>query len=136
MTRLAALLALLPGVAAAESAPPVLDAGTVFQMLGSLALVLGAIIALAWLLRRIGSGPAGSAGLLKVIGSAAVGQKERVVVVEVADTWLVLGVAPGQVSALHTLPRQELGGVSTQQAAAPFAQWLKRAVAKHEKTNA
>jgi len=32
------------------------------------------------------------------------GQRERVVIVEVAGTWLVLGVAPGQVSKLHELP--------------------------------
>ncbi|MNN99031.1 Flagellar protein FliO [compost metagenome] len=32
------------------------------------------------------------------------GPRERVVIVEVADTWLVLGVAPGQVSKLHELP--------------------------------
>ena len=35
-----------------------------------------------------------------------VGQRERVVVVEVGGSWLVLGVAPGQVRALHTLPAQ------------------------------
>jgi flagellar protein FliO/FliZ len=34
-----------------------------------------------------------------------VGPKERVVVVEVGETWLVVGVAPGQVTALHNMPR-------------------------------
>jgi flagellar protein FliO/FliZ len=37
-----------------------------------------------------------------------VGQRERVVVVEIGDDWLVLGVAAGQVRALHTLPAQTL----------------------------
>ena len=32
---------------------------------------------------------------------------ERLVVVEVGDTWLLLGVGGGQVSTLHTLPRPE-----------------------------
>lgn len=137
MKRLAAYLALTPAAAmAAEGAPPAFDAGTIFQMLGSLALVLGLIIALAWLLRRLGNGPGGSSGLLRVVGSTAVGQKERVVVVELADTWLVLGVAPGQVSALYSLPRQEAAAQAKPEAPAPFAQWLKQAVAKHDQDRA
>jgi flagellar protein FliO/FliZ len=30
--------------------------------------------------------------------------KERVAVVEIGDTWLVLGAAPGNVRLLHTMP--------------------------------
>jgi flagellar protein FliO/FliZ len=30
------------------------------------------------------------------------------VLVEVNDTWLVVGVAPGQVNALHTMPKGQL----------------------------
>jgi flagellar protein FliO/FliZ len=35
-----------------------------------------------------------------------VGQRERVVVVEVGATWLVLGVTSNQVNTLHSLPAQ------------------------------
>lgn len=133
MIRLAALFGAFPALAhAAETAAPMLDGGTVLQMLASLALVLGAIVALAWLLRRLGQGPGGNTGLLRVIGSASVGQKERVVVVEVSDVWLVLGVAPGQVAPLYTLPRQEHAAAKTGPAAPPFAMWLQRAMGKHE----
>ena len=134
MIRLAALFGAFPALArAADSAAPVLDTGTILQMLASLALVLGAIVALAWVLRRLGQGPAGNTGLLRVISSTAVGQKERVVVVEVSDVWLVLGVAPGQVAPLYTLPRQESANAGTPaQTAPPFAQWLQRAMGKHE----
>jgi len=37
-----------------------------------------------------------------------VGQRERVVVVEIGESWLVLGVAAGQVRALHTMPAGKL----------------------------
>ena len=53
-----------------------------------------------------------------------VGARERVVLVEVEGTWLVLGVAQGRVSLLHSLPRGTLP-----EAAAPhlrFAQLLQR----------
>jgi flagellar protein FliO/FliZ len=41
---------------------------------------------------------------VKTIGGASLGGKERVAVVEIGDTWLVLGAAPGNVRLLHTMP--------------------------------
>ncbi len=41
---------------------------------------------------------------MKTIGGASLGGKERVAVVEIGDTWLVLGAAPGNVRLLHTMP--------------------------------
>jgi flagellar protein FliO/FliZ len=70
-------------------------------------------------------------GVVRVRGGIAVGQRERVVVVEVRDTWLVLGVAPGTVRALHSLPRPPeaaSGGGADRGADAPFARWLSRAL--------
>jgi len=100
-----------------------------------LMLVLGLIVAAGWFAKRFKIGPA-SSGLVKVISGAAVGQRERVVVVEVGDTWMVLGVAPGRVNALHTMPR---GTISALPAPAPthpmavpagFAGWLKQTMEK------
>jgi flagellar protein FliO/FliZ len=100
------------GVQAADSTrpaytpPSVLTLESVLQVVFSLLLVLGIVALVAWLLKRV-SLPQQSAGRqLKVISNLAVGQRERVVVVEIQETWLVLGVAPGQVQTLHTLPRQ------------------------------
>jgi len=44
----------------------------------------------------------GAQGAVKVVGTTAVGARERVVVVEVDDTWLLLGVGGGNVRLLHT----------------------------------
>jgi flagellar protein FliO/FliZ len=71
-------------------------------------LVLGLIFLCAWLARRFGLQRFGGAQVVKVISSSMVGQRERVVVVEVGSTWLVLGVTAHQVSSLHTLPAQAL----------------------------
>jgi flagellar protein FliO/FliZ len=110
--------------AEAPPPPPVLSATAVMQLIASLALVLAVIGALAWLMKRFGNLPSGRGGLLRVVASAAVGQKERVVLLEIGDTWLVLGVAPGQVATLHSLPRGELPAPPAP--AASFAQWLQR----------
>ena len=78
---------------------------SLLQVVLALALVLGAIVLFAWLMRRFVPGQAGAGGLLKVIGGVMVGPKERVVVVEVGDTWLLLGVAASGVTLLHSMAK-------------------------------
>ncbi|WP_176049210.1 flagellar biosynthetic protein FliO [Burkholderia sp. BCC1644] len=86
------------------SAAPSLGFGAVLQTLVGLAVVIGLVFACAWLARRFGFQPARRGGPLKVVSSVAVGTKESATIVEIGDTWLVLGVAPGNVRLLHTLP--------------------------------
>ncbi len=91
--------------AAAAEPPAVSTGGALFQGLFGLLIVLGALALFFWFLRRFSPGQSGAQGVVKVIGGVMVGPRERVVVVEVGDTWLLLGVAGGQVNNLHTLPR-------------------------------
>ncbi|TAN48056.1 MAG: flagellar biosynthetic protein FliO [Methylococcaceae bacterium] len=87
--------------------PPAVSSGSIVQIIFSLLLVLAAIVLVAWLLKRMNVAQQGQGKLLKVLGSVAVGQRERVVLVEVNDTWLVVGVGPGQIRTLHTLQKME-----------------------------
>ncbi|MEA3250458.1 MAG: flagellar biosynthetic protein FliO [Pseudomonadota bacterium] len=77
-------------------------------VLGKTALALGLVIAVifacSYLLRRINAARGRGDRHLKVVTSTAIGQRERVVIVEVEGTWLVLGVGGGQVNRLHELP--------------------------------
>lgn len=101
-------------------------AGGLVQTLFGLAIVLALIWGAAWLLRRLNVGAPSAGSAIRVLASQALGQRERVVLVEVADQWLVLGVAPGRVSALSTLPKGTLPtAMST--TSAPFASLLARA---------
>lgn len=88
----------------AGTAVPALGVGAVLQTIVGLLVVIGLVFACAWLARRFGLQPANRGGLVKTIGGASLGGKERVAVVEVGDTWLVLGTAPGNVRLLHTMP--------------------------------
>lgn len=101
--------AVLPTVAT-TTAEPVRSFGAagLLQAGFGLAMVLALIFLCAWAARRFGLQQPGGGRLLKVVASAMVGQRERVVVVEIGGTWLVLGVAAGQVRALHTLPAEKL----------------------------
>lgn len=92
--------ALMPGWAWA--APD--TAGSLFTVLLSLGLILGGFIAVAWFARRFLPGM-GTQGAVKVVSSTSVGSRERVVLIEVEDTRLLLGVGGGNVRLLHTLPR-------------------------------
>ncbi|HCJ51153.1 MAG: flagellar biosynthetic protein FliO [Gallionellaceae bacterium CG1_02_56_997] len=96
----------LEGTRPAYTPPPVaVTSGSVAQILFSLLLVLAAIVAVAWLLKRMNLTQQGTGNLLKVVGSVPIGQRERVVLVEINDTWLVVGVGPGQIRTLHTLEK-------------------------------
>jgi len=121
--------------AAAQSTSAALpsSSGSVFTMLLGLTAVLALLAAVAWLVKRFGlsQGLAGNAAA-KVVGGVSVGTRERVMVIEVGEQWIVVGVAPGRVNALSTMPRQTL-------AAAPagasgngpaFATWLKHTMDK------
>ena len=103
-------LAFAAEVARAPYVPPPapVSSGSVIQVIVSLLLVLAAVLVVGWVLKRLHLPQQGAGNLLKVISGVSVGQRERVVLVEVNDTWLVLGVAPGQVRTLHTLPKGDL----------------------------
>ncbi|SAK92401.1 flagellar biosynthetic protein FliO [Caballeronia ptereochthonis] len=100
----------------AGSAVPSLGFGAVLQTLLGLVVVIGFVFSCAWLARKFGFQGGRRSGLVKVVGGASLGHKERVAVVEVGDTWLVLGAGPGNVRLLHTMPAgsAEVEGVGAQ----------------------
>ena len=87
--------------------PSVVSTGGMIKITLSLLLVLAAIVAVAWLLKRMNVAQQGRGNLLKVISSVAVGQRERIVLIEINETWLLVGVGPGQIRTLHTLAKDD-----------------------------
>jgi flagellar protein FliO/FliZ len=132
-----------PLLAAAETArpaytpppPSAVSSGSVMQIIFSLILVLAAVAVVAWIMKRINLPQHGAASLLKVISGVAVGPRERVVLMEVNDTWLIVGVAPGQVRTLHTMPKGVIpsgsGNISSPgMPDGKFQMWLKQMMEK------
>lgn len=121
-----------PAIAFAATAPGIAPSpvfGGFIQVVLALLLVLAAIAGSAWLLRRFGPTQIGSGGALRVLGGVMVGQRERLMLVEVGDTWLIVGVAPGRVTAVHSMPRpaQSEQQVQAMVQQPKFAEWLKAA---------
>jgi flagellar protein FliO/FliZ len=126
--------ALLPVYGIANAAEPG-SAGSMLQVLPGLGVVLGLIAVCAWVAKRIGPGRIAGGQAIKFVASQSVGSRERVVIVEVNQQWLVLGVAPGRVSTLSQMDKPEApaetnAGTPNQFAKPPFAAWLEKALSK------
>lgn len=108
----AALLALgaCPLAALAQTqAPAAADTGpSLMPMLSALVLVLALIPASMWLLKRLGAGSNAPGAGMKVISQLTLGPRERLVVVEAGDRWLLLGVTASSVNRVGTLAKGEL----------------------------
>ena len=137
---LAALL-LSPSLWAAEAAPG--PAASLLRTMLGLIVVLAIMAAIAWFMKRVGPvARGGNAQALRIVGGVSVGSREKVVVLEVAGRWLVVGVAPGQVNAIadleamETLPAETGADPLTPGAQAlaakgqAFAGWLRKALDK------
>jgi len=130
------LLLFLPLAAAAAeegSAPKVKFGEQLVQVMGGLALVLVLVVVLAWLARRLNQSRFTGADRLRLVGGISLGARERIVVVEVDDVQLVVGVAPGRVQTLHVLERPLQEQVPDEAKGEGFSGRLARIMGKEEK---
>lgn len=129
----APLPAMPPG--APMTMAPTASSGSLLQTIFALMFVLALLIALAWAMKRYGPKALGGNSKMRVISSLNLGGRERIVLIEVADQWIVVGASPGRINALATLPRQEgdlptLSSTQNGPAAANFSEWLKQTIEK------
>ena len=68
-----------------------------------LVLVLLAIGVTAWLMRQFFRIQPGVHGQLRILSGVSMGPRERVVLLQVGETQLLVGVAPGRIQTLHVL---------------------------------
>lgn len=122
----AGTLASQPLVAASSPTP----VSSLLQVILGLAVVLAAIVGLAWLFRRMSGGMLGGSNRLRVVSGVLVGQREKVVIVELEGEWLVLGVTSHSVNLLTKMDRPPDAGTEVVQPGEPFARWLKAAMEK------
>lgn len=125
------LLLSTTAAAAEQTAASGVDVSALVRLIVGLGVVIGAIVAVAWFLRRVGGVGHNAGGQLKILGGLAVGQRERVVLVQVGQQQLLIGVAPGRVQTLHVLEQpleglQEPGSAHAQDGS--FADRLRRAM--------
>nr|WP_284738992.1 flagellar biosynthetic protein FliO [Pseudomonas sp. CG7] len=108
-------------------------AGPLAHLVLGLLLVLGLIFFLAWLVRRVQqAGPAGKGQVIDIVGSRALGPRDRLVLVQVGNEQILLGLSPGTITALHVL-KEPVQVPSTESASPEFAQRLMELLGKDQK---
>ncbi|SED16658.1 flagellar protein FliO/FliZ [Pseudomonas saponiphila] len=127
-------LAAEPVASAAAAAPAAGSvSGQLTQLVLGLLLVIGLIFFLAWLLRRVQqAGPAGKGQVIELIGSRALGPRDRLVLVQVGNEQILLGLTPGTITPLHVL-KEPVQVPSAEQATPEFAQRLMELLGKDQK---
>lgn len=94
-----------PAIAAEQ--PASASSGGLFQVLLVLFLVLALMVGAAWVLKKFNARGTTPGSTIRIVGGVAVGSRERIMVVEVADQWIVVGVTSGSINALSSMPKQE-----------------------------
>ena len=132
-TAFAALSGFSQGLLAQQELPGL--ASGFAQMLLGLGVVVALLLATLWLIKRL-SAPRGPAAGLKVLGGVAVGSRERLVLVEVGDKVLVLGVTANTINTLHTTDAGSLAlgtpPTGADRREPEFAGWLKRSLERRK----
>jgi flagellar protein FliO/FliZ len=118
--------------AALASGPTAPSRSDLVQWTMGLGLVIVLILLLALLLRRMNQCAFSQGKRLRILGGIPVGARERVVLLQVGERCLLLGVAPGRVETLHVLQPGELAGAEEGKredlAPATFADQIRQAM--------
>ena len=111
------------------------SAGSLMQTIFGLTVVLAMLALFAWAMKRFGPRQSAGAAGLRIVSALNLGGRERIIVVEVGDQWIVVGASPGRVNALATMPRQLTDTAPATlhphaPSASSFAEWLKQTIEK------
>ena len=123
-----------PLVQAAPASDVLATDSVLMTVTGALALIILAMVILAWIVRRSGLSRRlhDSQNVMTLVATKSLGNRERLVLVDVGDQRLVLGVTATQIACLATLAKPS----SAQPEVAPagagsFGQLLHKFCQKH-----
>lgn len=109
------------------AAPSNLDLATT---LGSLVLVIGVILLLAWMLKRMQVPALGQQKGLRIISQLPVGTKERIAVVQVGEEQFLVGITS---QSIQTLAKLETPLKEEELVSGAFASQFSQLIKKHDK---
>lgn len=85
----------------AQPAVKVNGASSLLSVFVGLLFILGLILALAWLVKRIGQGGMASHNHLRIVASLPLGTRERLALIDVGGKQILLGLTPQHINTLH-----------------------------------
>ena len=108
-------------------------AGQLTQLLLGLVVVLAVIFAMAWVVRRVQQVAPRGGQVIDIVSARALGPRDRLVLVQVGDEQILLGVSPGRITSLHVMKEPVRGPARSEQATPEFAQRLMELLGKDQK---
>jgi len=109
---------------------PAVSGENIMGMVFSLILILAIILILAWAAKRFGGMAFKGNAALKVLAGMSMGARERIVLVQVGEKQILLGVAPGRIQTLHVLDEPIVTDAGSEPVASIFADRLKSVLNK------
>lgn len=119
------------GLPAAGLSGDVMGSGFLAQSATGLLVVLVSVIVVTWMIKRFGRLQSSAKGTLRMIDGMALSTRERIVLVQVGDTQVLLGVAPGRVEAVHVLEKPVVTETA-REITGSFATRLREALVKEQ----
>ncbi len=73
------------------------------KLTGGLILVVFVIVVLAWLVKKLNLAQQSGQGLIRVVAGLSLGTRDRIVLLQVGEEQILVGLSPGRIEKLHTL---------------------------------
>ena len=99
------------------------------KLTGGLLLVVAIIFSIAWMLKRLNLTQQSQSGILRIVAGLSVGTRDRIVLMQVGDEQILVGLSPGRMEKLHTLS-QPVSVEENVNTMPPFAQQLNELLGK------
>lgn len=80
---------------------PIVDASEIAGLGISLIVVIAAILIVGWMYSRLRVGGGSGGDIINVVATRPLGPKERLMVIEIADQQLLVGMTASQLQTLH-----------------------------------
>lgn len=123
------LISLNVNAAAAQvTTPSVIDTSDYFKVVLGLVFVIALFLVSTFLFKRYGHGPMTSRGQLKIVDGLHLGNREKLVLVELKNKQILLAITPGQIKKLDTIDNP----ASTETSFAPLMDEAKASISTNE----
>lgn len=96
------------------------------KLSAGLILIVVLIFLLAWLVRKFNLNQGSHSGLIKIIAGLSIGTRDRIVLLQVGDEQILVGLTPGKIEKLHTLSHPLEGPGEQPAVSSSFASKLNR----------
>ncbi len=96
-----------------------------FKLTGGLILIVALILVLAWLMKKFNLNQQSHSGLIKIIAGLSIGTRDRIVLLQIGEEQILVGLTPGRIEKLHTLA-QPLEVTGEREVSGSFASKINR----------